>query len=335
MLGVVRRMAGEVELLRRVRRFSRVRDWHWAATLAAARQFSPGAYCDPATGDLVLPDIGLQLRRGRDEHFVSELAGLRELKHQAGVRFSRTAAADTAAADTLVVDTGRFKAFMETAEEICILREVLIGGCYNFADQQPLVVLDIGMNVGLASLYFASKPNVVAVHSFEPFEPTFAQAMRNVSLNPVLGAKIEATNIGLAAADGAIKVPYNYHLKGSTGKTGPWNEMMPSGNGGAGIAFTEAVLRTVDCRPVVDSILQKHAGLPVIAKIDCEGAEYEIVEALSQAGLLNRLTGILMEWHKRGPDPLVSTLTQSGFTCLSMNPNNSFVGLIYAVRRGT
>lgn len=42
--------------------------------------------------------------------------------------------------------------------------------------------------------------------------------------------------------------------------------------------------------PVVD------AG-PVVVKLDCEGAEFPLIDALRRAGLLERLEMLLVEWH--------------------------------------
>src|SRR6185369_17215134 len=47
-----------------------------------------------------------------------------------------------------------------TYEEIFILFEIFCNGIYNFIPPGPCIVLDIGMNVGFSSLFFASKDNI-------------------------------------------------------------------------------------------------------------------------------------------------------------------------------
>src|SRR6185312_6672086 len=48
-------------------------------------------------------------------------------------------------------------------------------GSYNLIvpTEKKIALIDIGMNVGITSLFYASKPNVEKVFSFEPFVPTF------------------------------------------------------------------------------------------------------------------------------------------------------------------
>ena len=60
------------------------------------------------------------------------------------------------------------------------------------------IVIDIGMNVGIASLFFATLPHVEKVYAFEPFKAPYLRAMDNFKLNPALSAKIQAYNFGLS-----------------------------------------------------------------------------------------------------------------------------------------
>jgi len=64
----------------------------------------------------------------------------------------------------IVADTGAFSVVVDTPEELFLLHEIIAGGVYNVVSgRQGGVVLDIGMNVGFASLYFAAQPWVEAV----------------------------------------------------------------------------------------------------------------------------------------------------------------------------
>lgn len=69
----------------------------------------------------------------------------------------------------------------------------------------------------------------------------------------------------------------------------------------------------------------------VILKVDIEGAEYELLEALLRTGALDRVTRLFCEWHgdKRGLPPeqhaaLVARLQQAGFPITGINRYDEF-----------
>ena len=70
------------------------------------------------------------------------------------------------------------------------------------------MVLDVGMNFGTATLYFANQPNVTRVYSFEPFVPTYEEAVRNMHLNPRLHQKIATHAYGLGFKDERVEALY-------------------------------------------------------------------------------------------------------------------------------
>ncbi len=82
----------------------------------------------------------------------------------------------------------------------------------------------------------------------------------------------------------------------------------------------------------LSSIISQHPDMDIIAKIDCEGSEYEIFDSLAAKGQLNQIKIIMMEWHRKGPDELADYLRQAGFAIFSRLPRSSNIGAIYAVR---
>lgn len=80
---------------------------------------------------------------------------------------------------------------------ILIVEEIFKNDEYNFDIGGPAVVIDIGMHIGLASLYFAARDDVEGVYGFEPFKPTFEQAMFNFKINEKYADKIHPHNYGL------------------------------------------------------------------------------------------------------------------------------------------
>ncbi|OGQ79015.1 MAG: hypothetical protein A2289_22400 [Deltaproteobacteria bacterium RIFOXYA12_FULL_58_15] len=75
-------------------------------------------------------------------------------------------------------------------DEIEIFSEIYQSHLYAMPFSAHSIVLDIGANIGLASLYFACHPSVAHVESFEPFALTFAILQETLQSNPELARKI-------------------------------------------------------------------------------------------------------------------------------------------------
>ncbi len=229
--------------------------------------------------------------------------------------------------DRLICHIKGIKLSVYTAEELFIINEIWVDGCYNIKlkTPKPLIVIDVGMNVSYASLFFASQAAVHKVYSFEPFKPTFRVGLVNISYNSNISSKIKPHNFGLSSRKMTIKVDYSPEHRG---RTGIWG--------------TELILDKIKQKNIekltlepfnstIKSIIAKHLDCEFIWKIDCEGSEYDIFERIDK-NLLKHVRAILMEWHKKGPTLLIQKLEENGFTTLSFNPTSTKVGMIYAFR---
>jgi len=303
-------------------------DRYWAGRLAARKIPYGAARLDRASGRLRLAAASLLLGREHE----SLLAGYHDAAAlaAAGARFSLEAGEDDV--EEVRAEVGGLRFIVQTAEELYILHEIFVSGVYNLRAPGPVVVWDIGMNVGLASLYFASRPEVAQVVSYEPFAPTYRQALRNIGLNPEAGRKITPLNVGVGASERSVRVAYRYDIKGSVGING-----LPPDGGAGDLAGGSTTQERLDMRPAaaaLGEIAAAHPGRDIIAKVDCEGAEYEIIRSLAGAGTLARVRAFLIEWHAQGPDEIIGHLDGAGFTTLSLLPLSSGTGMIYAVRSG-
>ena len=267
---------------------------------------------------LVLNEFGLHLTLEKHSFFTRKLWLPRSLKEESGVVFSLVNG------EELLIETKNFKAIVQSEEDLFILNEILVAGTYNFDHHRPVVVLDVGMNAGIAALSFAAMENVLAVIGYEPFSRTYQQAQRNFGLNPELASKIITHNTGLGAYERNLTVEYCYEWKGSVSILGFPDHKRP----GQTISAEDIVLEDV-CK-VLDSIVARYPGIDIVAKIDCEGAEYELIEALCSANKISAVKIIMMEWHNNGPETLMNRLRASGFSAFSLMPNGK-VGMIYSV----
>ena len=230
----------------------------------------------------------------------------------------------------IVVELQDLNLLVDSGEELFTIEELFLQRVYDFDILTPVVMIDIGMNVGFASLMFASKPNVVAVYAFEPLQVTFQQAQRSFELNPNCSKKIQSEKVGLAGSARTADAFFNRDLKGSSSL---FKKTKCSAEADGTV---QEKIQLKSSKEALNVILNKHHNAPVVAKIDCEGAEYEILESLAESGLLSKFTVFMIEWHRfsegQSPVRLVELLRQAGFVSFTSDCGSGVAGMIYAAR---
>ena len=203
--------------------------------------------------------------------------------------------------------------------------EILVSETYNLSCKEDSVVIDIGMNRAIASLFFAAKETVKKIYAFEPFEPTLALAKKNLNLNPELNKKVRIFAYGLGKENTTLEIPYSINLSDcmSTTRTVSVKKNVR----------TETVT-VKDAAQTLAPIFEENKTNRIIIKCDCEGAEFEILERLNEENLVGKIDALLMEYHFEKPDRLVKILTENGFAVhvkhgLKKEP---VAGYLYAVK---
>lgn len=217
--------------------------------------------------------------------------------------------------------------FANNYDNLKVIEEIFIDRLYDVIMQGEYVVCDVGMNVAAASLYFAGISNISKVYGFEPFKDTFEMARKNISLNAGLLQKLEIHNYGLGKKDESLMVPCpaGGALGGST--TASFIEKTAT--------IDKEKLVTVeikDIAPVIDQIKNSHPEAGIIVKLDCEGAEYDIMEKLDETGLVEKVDIFMIEYHFKGKKPLQDILSANHF--LVMSPGDDSLneyGMLYAI----
>ena len=202
-------------------------------------------------------------------------------------------------------------------------RGVLCDKDYDFDNNgDKYIVIDVGLNIGLASLYLAQKDFVKNVYGFEPFLPTFKIAQKNMKLNPRLTRKIKLFDVGLSDKNKTINVPYNPELPGAmssiVGRNAP-SELVEK-------------IKLVSASKTLAPIYKKHGGDKIMLKIDCEGGEREIIPDMLQSGLLQKTDKIIMEYHDDYYLPLVKDLENAGFIVGVTPHEGQTTGMITGVK---
>ncbi|WP_312075195.1 FkbM family methyltransferase [Chryseobacterium sp.] len=209
-------------------------------------------------------------------------------------------------------------------EELFILNEVYVEGIYNLIPNEEFTFIDIGMNVGITSLFFAKNNFCNKVFAYEPFEKTFSLGRSNFELNN-FPEKIYPYNYGLGFPERTLNIEYNEKYKGSVGINGLASYIEDSSS------TQNLQLEIRDIASEIDMIKNQFIG-KAIMKIDCEGAEYEIFQRLETQKLISLIDVYMIEWHIEGPNPLVEILKSNNYKILSFNESSTDIGMIYAFK---
>ncbi len=195
---------------------------------------------------------------------------------------------------------------------------------YAFYDDADYIMIDIGFNLGFTSLKMAQRKNIKKIYAFEPFAQTLKQARENMALNPKLARKIKIFDYGLSDADKVKEIHYNPKMPGGMSTV---RDSYPECQ-----ELTKVVLR--HAADVLRPILQNNKH-KVFVKIDCEGAETEIIPCLDKAKLLKKVDLIIMEWHFGCFRQLIEVLTKNGFVVCCTHEIAGERGMITAFRKKT
>lgn len=206
--------------------------------------------------------------------------------------------------------------------EYMIAQEIFAGEEYGFHSKNRYFVIDIGLNIGCASLYFASKSNITAVYGFEPSKAVYQKAIKNISSNPKeIRDKITIYNIGLGGKNHKEQFTIRNGIDESRGIKVVQDKINNSSNN-----IIELEVRQASC--ILSDIFSKHQE-KCLLKIDCEGIEYEIIEDLLSSGTLERVDAIIMEWHDGKYVKLKNFLEKAGYEYLLTKEPRDF-GKCYA-----
>ncbi|MEQ9639379.1 MAG: FkbM family methyltransferase [Alphaproteobacteria bacterium] len=156
-----------------------------------------------------------------------------------------------------------------------------------FGDGDPLrfvkpgdTVLDFGANVGRITSCLLSLE--LKVHAYEPDSRCVEMIRRRFSLYG--GKRLQLHHCAVSHEDGEVTLNYGTLTTES-------NSIVPGRSGAGGHAGGE-VTEAVDIR----RILREHDYVPLV-KMDIEGAEYEVLDAMLEPEMIDRFGVCLVEVH--------------------------------------
>ena len=140
------------------------------------------------------------------------------------------------------------------------------------------IVIDIGANIGLVSIYLAKKYPFITIYSYEPVLDNYHHFLMNIEANNV--SNIKPFNKAVTSDGRDVTININFDNSGG----GSFNA--PKANN---IKYPNIKSIILD-RIFIENKIKKCKFL----KIDCEGAEYEI---LLNSKMLNRIEYFSGEFH--------------------------------------
>lgn len=177
-------------------------------------------------------------------------------------------------------------------------------------------IIDIGANIGTYSIHAALAPHT-KVYAYEPLAETFSKLEENIRLNK-LGKKIKAFKLGVAARRGKRKL----YLSSNS----PFHSMHAKSKNYVNI-------ENITLKDVFEHNKIKRCD---ILKMDCEGAEYEILYNVSKK-YLKRIKELRLEYHylnkKNNIERLTEFLENNGFRRTKINRDAHDSGIAWFRRK--
>lgn len=205
--------------------------------------------------------------------------------------------------------------------DLSVFREVFLDRDYNLLKDlignATLPILDIGAHIGLFSLYASALNADVPIYAYEPDEANFRALKENLRLNHV--KNVFAKNVAIAGESGTRELyisadSHNHSLLPSASES----DSIPSGP-----------TKKVPAKSLSDILTACS-----LVKMDCEGAEFEIIASLS-THQLTLAHAYYLEYHEYQPDFSAHALAQifrkAGFkTSITPSRYDSRMGFILA-----
>ncbi len=209
--------------------------------------------------------------------------------------------------------------------DLLLFHEIFVEQPYQFHLPGRLLILDLGCNIGLASLYLAKMQDAI-VHAYELVPSTAEIAAENFALNPHLSVRIALFSSGISSSSGEFEIETDAAVRTSNSLDPPTN-----------LTATKRMekVKVLDVDKVMKRALHGQDDRQIVVKMDIEGAEYETMQRLADCGHLEKVSVLIIEWHERegrDPESIRRHLADAGFVWFERLHVGAPVGMINAFR---
>lgn len=277
---------------------------------------SEGTTCN-GDGSLHIPAYGITVpaKSGGGKELVRAEYLLSALCKRANVEFE-------VQQDRVVASIDGLKIGLRKSSDFATLAEVFEEDTYRFHEEGDFLFMDIGANIGLAALYFASRYKA-PVFAFELVPSTAAIARENFALNPQFASQIQLFEYGLADKDQAMTISVNRDV---TAGNSIYQQQ----------GQTQENVQIKDAAQALRSIAEQKNGRKLVVKLDAEGAEYCIMRRWNEDSLMSHIDLLMIEWHDgcgESVDTIREVLTQNHFGWFERKHHQAPVGYVYAYKK--
>jgi FkbM family methyltransferase len=210
------------------------------------------------------------------------------------------------------------------ADEFYTFVEVFVARCYSHPHvdlRSCTSIVDVGANVGMASIWFAGECPNARVFAVEPAPLPLERLRRNVAANR-LEERITVIPAAIAVQSGTGFVE-------TIGSSTLGRFTSTTGAASAGVEVAEVQAMTLA------DVLEPAGGRADLMKLDCEGSEYAVLDE-SNHSVLQRVRSVVGEYHVfggRSRDEFIRLLADRGYDQAWVNPvGGGGTGLFWATR---
>ena len=182
----------------------------------------------------------------------------------------------------------------------------------NFRINDNDIIIDIGAHIGLFTLYASQYCKNGIIFCFEPVEENYSVLLDNITQNNLKNVK--SFKSAVSKSESTITI---YRNKDEAGHS------MFSSNSHA------LKVDSISLKKIIDENSIDRCDL---IKLDCEGAEYEIIESLPLE-YFKKISKMIIEYHFADSNPklvneIITKLKNVSFKMLTI-PSSSDMGMLY------
>ena len=152
------------------------------------------------------------------------------------------------------------------------------------------IVIDIGANIGIASIYLSKKYPFLKIYSFEPFEKNFKNFVKNIEINNIGLGRIHPFNKAVTC-DARDIIMKTEDILNSGSFSIDFKKKFDSDN--------KNIVKSTTLDKIIEIALKENKKNTIkLLKIDCELSEYEILKN-TKIENLQKIENLAGEFHEK------------------------------------